>query len=325
MSQTTETADGSPPVSDRDIAVPSEKDPRDIRVGLLLAFGAYGSWGVFPIYFSLLAHVPALEVVAHRVTWSLVLMALWFLLRGRWREVWPVIRQPRVFGLLIATGVLVSSNWLTYVWAVGHGQATEASLGYFIVPMVNVATGYLLLSERLSRLQIVAIILAVSAIVLQMILLGTVPIVSLLLALTFGAYGYLRKIVPVGPNLGLLVELIVVAPFALAYIIYLQAAGQGHFLLSDPLTMGLLIFSCVMTSLPLIWFSGAARRLDMGTIGIMQYLNPSIQFVIAVFVLGESISMSKLATFCLIWLSVAVYSYDALSRARRRKKPTPAF
>ena len=296
----------------------SGEDNRSVHIGLLLALGAHGTWGIFPLYFSMLKHVPAVEVVAHRLVWSLALMSLWFLLRRRWREVWTVLKLPRVFGLLIGTGALVSCNWLTYVWAVVNGQATEASLGYFIVPLVNVATGYLLLSERLTRLQLVSIGLAVAAILLQMVLLGTVPIISLFIAFTFGAYGYLRKIVPVGPNLGLLVELIAIAPIAFCYIVYLQASGEGHFSLSDPMTMGLLIFSSVMTSLPLIWFSGAAKRLNMATVGIMQYINPSIQFLIAVFILKEVISMSKLATFCLIWLSVAVYSYDALSKSRRK-------
>ncbi len=318
MSQMSNKAGDASPASSGDMT--SETASKDTQIGLFMALAAYGSWGIFPLYFSMLAHVPAVEVVAHRVTWSLVLMAVWFLIRKRWHEVWTVLRLPRVLGLLVITGLLVSSNWLTYVWAVVHARATEASLGYFIVPMVNVATGYLFLSERLSRLQIVAICLAVSAILLQMILLGTVPIISLFIALTFGAYGYLRKIVPVGPNLGLLVELIVITPIALCYILYLQANGQGHFELSEPVTMGLLIFSSVMTSLPLIWFSGAARRLNMTTIGIMQYLNPSIQFIIAVFVLKESITMSKLATFVLIWLSVAVYSYDALSKRRQKRE-----
>nr|WP_321459373.1 EamA family transporter RarD [uncultured Cohaesibacter sp.] len=302
----------------------SENGARETRIGLLLALAAYCSWGIFPLYFALLAHVPALEVVAHRIAWSLVLMTLWFLARRRWGEVWAVLRLPRVFGLLIITGIMVSGNWLTYVWAVGHGQATEASLGYFIVPMVNVATGYLFLKERLSHLQLLAIVLAVAAILLQMVLLGTVPIVSLLLAFTFGVYGYLRKIVPVGPNLGLLVELIAITPFALGYIVYLQASGAGHFQLGDLVTMGLLIFTGLLTSMPLIWFSGAAKRLNLATVGIMQYINPSLQFLVAVFILKESISMSKLATFCLIWLSVAVYSYDALSKARHRKGSSKA-
>ncbi|SFO28681.1 chloramphenicol-sensitive protein RarD [Cohaesibacter marisflavi] len=322
MSQMRDKAGGIAPASDGTLS--SETASKDTQIGLLMALGAYGSWGIFPLYFSMLAHVPAIEVVAHRISWSLVLMAVWFLLRRRWGEVWPVLRQPRVFGLLIATGLLVSSNWLTYVWAVGHGQATEASLGYFIVPMVNVATGYLLLSERLSRLQIVAICLAILSILLQMLLLGTVPIVSLLLALTFGAYGYLRKILPVGANLGLLVELIAITPIAFGYILYLQTSGAGHFVLSDKPTMLLLIFTGLITSMPLIWFSGAAKRLNMITIGIMQYLNPSIQFMIAIFVLKESISMSKLATFMLIWLSVAVYSYDALSKRRHNRAKSKA-
>ncbi|WP_316861240.1 EamA family transporter RarD [uncultured Cohaesibacter sp.] len=317
MSQKSELGSSTPVDAMLETAQTAPAD--ETRAGLLLAAAAYGFWGLFPLYFIMLAHVPALEVVANRIFWSLVLMSFWFLLRGRLGEVWATLKQPRIVLVLVLTGVLVSGNWLTYVWAVGHGYATEASLGYFIVPMFNVATGYLLLSERLSRLQMVAIVLAVAAIMVQLLLLGTVPVVSLLVAFTFGCYGYLRKILPVGANLGLLVELIAITPFALGYIVYLQAMGVGHLGFSDLGTTSLLVITGVITSLPLIWFSAAAKRLNLATVGIMQYINPSIQFLIAVFLLHEAVSPSKMITFALIWLSVAVYSYDAVIEIRRKK------
>ncbi|SNY93855.1 chloramphenicol-sensitive protein RarD [Cohaesibacter sp. ES.047] len=302
----------------------SADSTKETRNGLFFALAAYGSWGLFPLYFSLLAEVPSVEVVANRIVWSLAMMTIWFLLLGRWREVWSALRQPKVFGILALTGFLISGNWLTYVWAVGHGRATEASLGYYIVPLVNVATGYLLLSERPSRLQLVAIVIAFLAIALQIILLGTIPIVSLLLAFTFGSYGYLRKIVPVGANLGLLIELIIVAPFALVYVVYLQSSGLGHLSLSDPMISVLILITGILTAFPLIWFSMAARRLRMSTIGIMQYLNPTLQFLVAVFLLNETVPAGKLVTFGLIWLSVLIYSYDAY-RSRRREPRPPAL
>lgn len=240
----------------------------------------------------------------------------------RWGEVWQILRTPRLLTLLFITSVLISINWLTYIWAVTNGQATEASLGYFIVPLVNVAMGFVFLSERLSRLQMVAILLAVLAIGVQLVLLGTLPMVSLILAATFGVYGYLRKIVPVGANLGLLMELVLIAPFAIGYLVFAHGTGQGHLGTVDSLTTVLLLLTGFVTYLPLMWFSAAAQRLRMSTVGVMQYLNPTIQFLIAVFILGEVVSTGKLITFSLIWLSVLIYCYDALASRKQSRIKT---
>ena len=315
MSQSSQPAPGLPSPS----GAPDAASARETRIGVLSALGAYGSWGVFGLYFNLLSHVPSLEVVAARVVWAFIFLWLFFALRGRLGEITVALRQPRVLITLTASSILISLNWLTYVFAVTHGHATEASLGYFIVPMVNVAVGYVMFSERLSRLQMVAICLALAAILVQLVLLGTVPVVSLVLAVTFGLYGYLRKIVAVRANLGLLIEVMLLSPFALIYMLWLEAGGQGHMFSVDLSTTLLMISTGIATSLPLIWFSAAARRLRMASLGIMQYLNPSLQFLMAVFVLGEVLSMEKLVTFCLIWLSVALYSYDALQTARKAR------
>ena len=297
---------------------------RETRLGLLFAIGAYGSWGVLTLYYAHLSHVPPLEVVSHRVSWSLLVLSLFFVWKHRWGEVWAILKKPRILGILLATSMLISVNWLTYIWAVTNGHATEASLGYFIVPLVNVAMGYFLLSERLSRLQLVAIGLAVLAILVQLVLLGTLPIVSLILAITFGIYGFLRKIVPVGANLGLLVELILVSPFAIGFLLIGYAGGVTHLVGHGTTTTVLLLLTGFVTYLPLMWFSSAAQRLRMSTVGVMQYLNPTIQFLLAVFVLGEAVSASKLLTFGLIWLSVLIYCYDALASSRRAKQANPA-
>ncbi|WP_319529091.1 EamA family transporter RarD [uncultured Cohaesibacter sp.] len=301
----------------------SDEAARETRYGVIFALGAYCAWGVFPLYFAQLSSVPSVEVVANRIVWSLAMMAIWFVLLRRWGEVRAVMRNPKVLGVLALTGFMISGNWLTYVWAVGHGRATEASLGYYIVPLVNVASGYLFLSERASRLQLIAILLACAAIVVQLLLLGTIPIVSLILAVTFGGYGFLRKIVPVGANLGLLIELIVLAPFATAYVVYLQASGEGHLSLSAPWISFLILITGVLTAFPLMWFSSAAKRLRMSTLGIMQYLNPTLQFLVAVFLLNEEVSGGKLVTFGFIWLSVLLYSYDAYKGRRREARPAP--
>ena len=301
-----------------DEAAGEQASKREARIGFLAAIGAYGSWGLLALYYAHLSHVSPLEVVSHRVFWSLVVLGLFFAIRKRWGEVWTTLKNPKLFAILLTTSVVISINWLTYIWAVSNGQTTEASLGYFIVPLVNVAVGYVLLSERLSRLQLVAIMLAVLAILLQLVLLGSLPVISLVLAFSFGTYGYLRKIVPVGANLGLLVELVLIAPFAGMFLLIVHWKGEGHLGLADPVTSIMLLLTGLLTYLPLMWFSAAAQRLRMSTIGIMQYLNPTIQFLIAIFVLGESVSPSKLFTFALIWLSVLVYSYDALRTSRRR-------
>lgn len=290
---------------------------RETRLGLIAAFGAYGSWGVLTLFYAALTHISSVEVVAHRVAWSLVVLGLFFAFTQRWAEVWTALRDRRVFLALFLSSVLISANWLTYIWAVTNHQATEASLGYFIVPLVNVAVGAVLLSERMTRMQWAAIALAVSAIVLQAILLGSLPIVSLILAATFGAYGYIRKIVAVGPNLGLLIELLLVAPIAFGYLIYLHGIGEGHLWGYGWVTTLLLLLTGLVTYLPLMWFSAAARRLRLSTVGILQYLNPTIQFLIATLILAEPLSMSKLATFVLIWLSVGIYCFDAIRGSRR--------
>ena len=291
----------------------------DAKIGLAAALGAYGAWGLLGIYYASLSHVSPLEVVSHRVAWSLVVLGLVFLVSKRWGEVWAALQQPKILLTLFATSLLISVNWLTYIWAVSNGQATEASLGYFIVPLANVAMGYVLLSERLSRVQIVAIGLASLAIFLQMIVLGSLPIVALVLAFSFGGYGYLRKIVPVGPQLGLMVELVLISPFAVGFLVYLHAIGAGNLTLGDLTTTMLLMLTGLLTSVPLMWFSTAAKNLRISTLGIVQYFNPSLQFLMATLVLNEQVSLAKLATFCLIWLSVLIYCYDALWSARHRQ------
>ncbi|HAT87754.1 MAG TPA: EamA family transporter RarD [Rhizobiales bacterium] len=292
----------------------------DQKLGLLAAVSAYGVWAMLTLYYAALSHVTPLEVVSNRVVWSLVVVGLFFLVKKRWGEVWPVLRNKKSFRALLFSSVLISINWLTYIWAVTNQQATEASLGYFILPLVNVAMGFVFLSERLSVPQWVAIGLAALAIVLQTIWLGELPIVSLIVALSFGGYGYIRKTVDVGPNLGLLVELVLIIPFALGYLIYLFAIGEAHLFVSDTKTNILLILTGFATYFPLLWFSAAAKRMKLSTLGVLQYMNPTIQFLLAVFVLGEALTMEQFVTFCLIWLSVIIYSLDAFKQARRAEK-----
>ncbi|MCT4655317.1 MAG: EamA family transporter RarD [Cohaesibacter sp.] len=300
-------------------ALSAGTDLAEQRLGLLAAFAAYGTWGLLTLYYAALSHVEPLEVVANRVAWSLLVVGVFFLVKKRWGEVWQVIRDPKIFRALFFSSVLISINWLTYIWAVTNGKATEASLGYYILPLVNVAFGFLFLSEKLSKYQWFAIFLAALAILIQAILLGELPIVAIIVSLSFGGYGYIRKTVPVGPNLGLLVELVLVSPFALGYILFVQTSGSGHLFAGDWTTTILLVLTGIATYFPLLWFSAAAKRLRLSTLGVLQYMNPTIQLVLAVFVLGEAVTAGKLVSFCLIWLSVAIYVFDSLKQRRGKK------
>jgi len=282
--------------------------------GVAYAAAAYLTWGLFPLYFRALAGVPAPEVLAHRIVWSLVFLVALVTALGRWRGVLLQLRSPGTLSTLAVTAVLISSNWLTYIWAVNSGRVLEASLGYFVNPLVTVLLGVVFLRDRLTPRQIAAVALAAAGVLALVVRAGRVPWVALVLAVTFGLYGLLRKRVPIEAIAGLLGEVAVLAPLAL---LYLATLGTGHFG-AAPGHTALLAASGVVTAMPLIWFAQGVRRLRLSTIGLLQYLNPTMQFSIAVFLFGERFTAAHAVAFGCIWASLALYTAEALSAARRQ-------
>ena len=289
-------------------------DPDERARGLGYALAAYLAWGLFPIYFKALGGVPAIEVLAHRVVWSLFLLAGLVLVRGGAAALRAPFRRDRL-PLLAVTTALISTNWLVYIWAVQVGRVLEASLGYFVNPLVNVVLGVLFLGESLSRLQKVAVGLASLGVAVLVVRSGSFPWLSLVLALSFGLYGLLRKRAGIEAIGGLLVETALLAPPALALLGFRAAAGVGAFG-SEPRTTLLLAAAGVITAVPLIWFTLAVHRLRLATVGLVQYLTPTGQFLLAVLLYREPFGGAHAVAFAFIWSSLAIYSWDALARAR---------
>jgi chloramphenicol-sensitive protein RarD len=285
---------------------------RRATVGVLSSAGAFFVWGMVPLYFRALRSVSAFEIIAHRVLWSVLFLVLLLALTRGFAQVRAVLSQPRLVARLALTAVLIASNWLTFVWAVNAGRILDTSLGYFITPQVNVLLGFLFLHERLRRLQRLAVLLAVAGVLNQIWLLGQLPWISLLLALTFGSYGLFRKQIPVDAVTGLLVETLVVTPFALAFLIQLQRSGGLGFAHQSRATDLLLAGLGVVTAIPLLLFAAGARRLRLATVGFLQYLAPTMTFLLAVLVYGESLGFARVLTFLLIWTGIVVYAVDSL-------------
>ncbi|MEG3078892.1 EamA family transporter RarD [Halomonas sp. 5021] len=285
------------------------RDPEAVK-GVTFGLTAYTMWGCFPLFFALFDGVPAVEILVHRILWScLFLVGLITLLR-RWPPVVAALVEPRRLGRVLACALLIGFNWGMYIYAVETRQVLQASLGYFLTPLVNVALGMLVLREVMARLQLVALGLASLAIAIQFLMLGELPWISLLLALSFGSYGLFRKQVPLDGLSGLFVETLLLFPVALIALAGFSWQGTSHFL-GDTQTTALLIASGVITALPLMAFAGAARRLRLATLGFLMYINPSIQFLIALAVFGEPLSPIQLVTFIMIWTGLALYSWSA--------------
>ena len=297
---------------------PEEQHRRSARAGFGFGLLAYSLWGFFPLYFKAVASVPPLEVVSHRIAWSLALLLAVVILRGRFAELRHAFRTPRTLGTLVATALLISTNWLVFIIAVEHGQVLQSSLGYFITPLVNVLLGFLFLKERLRGWQRASLLLAMAGVLILTVAGGSVPWAALILAFTFGSYGLLRKVVAVDSLLGLTVETLVLGPVAVGYLLFLAGAGRSAFLAGPPSLTVLLASAVVVTSVPLLLFAAAARRLRLATIGFLQYLTPSLHFLLAVALYGEPFTPVHLASFACIWAGLLLYSWDALRGVRTR-------
>ncbi len=279
------------------------------RNGLIMAFFAYLIWGLVPIYFKALASVPALEILAHRIVWSVpFILLLLVLLRqpAQWRQ---IVRTPALLKYLMLSALLVSANWFLFVWAVTAGRILDTSLGYFINPLFTIMLGVVVLHEKLNRWQWAAVILAMLGVVWQVIVLGHLPWVSLGLAITFGLYGLIRKRTPVPALDGLLIETGLLLPFALLYLTQLHMGGAGQ--LGSTVSMTLLLLAAgVMTTVPLALFAAGARRISMSALGFLQYTAPSCTFLLALFVYHEPFDRNKLISFSLIWLGLLLLTLD---------------
>lgn len=290
----------------------------EVRYGLIAGVGAYTLWGLFPLYLKLLSDVSALEILAHRIFWSVPFGALLIALRSQWREVANALRSPRVLLLLAISAIAISGNWLIYVWAVISDRILEASLGYYINPLMYVAVGVFVLGEKMRPAQIVAIAMAALGVLILTFGAGVFPWVSLALAVLFTVYGYLRKTTPVGAMPGLFIETSLLAPFAAIYMFFLLSAGDAVFLDQSSGKDLLLLLAGPVTVIPLVLFALSARRLRLITLGFLQYIGPTLQFILGLY-FGETFTIFHALCFALIWLSLAIFSIDA-SRARRAAK-----
>ncbi|MDC6168159.1 EamA family transporter RarD [Paucibacter sp. XJ19-41] len=285
--------------------------------GIVYAALAYLCWGLFPLYFKQLVEVPALEVVAHRTLWSLCFVALLLTGLRRWAWAPQVLRQPRVLGTFALSAALLLVNSLTYVWAIQHGRVLEASLGYFMNPLVNVALGFVFLRERPRPLQWAAVALAAFGVLWVTTHTGQAPWLALIIALSFGFYGLVRKTAPLGALEGLTLETLLVAPLAAGALLLWTAQGHSAFAVGSPSLIAWLLLAGPLTAIPLLLFAAGARRLPLTTLGLVQYISPSMQFALGVWLFREPLEPARLVAFGCIWAGLAVYSMEGVWRSRR--------
>jgi chloramphenicol-sensitive protein RarD len=291
--------------------------PGDTPAGIAYGIAAYGLWGLIPFYFRLLIDVPPTEVLAHRAWWSFVVLAAAILVFGQGGDVRAVFARRRTVLSLAASAAFIAVNWFLYIYAVSNELIVQASLGYYITPLANVLIGVTLLGERLRRLQTAALVLAAAGVTTLTILSGTVPWISLLLAASFSMYGYVRKIAAAEALVGLFVETLLMSPLALVYLAYLARQGTGVFGWHDVTNSVQLMVGGIVTTIPLVCFGAAVRRLKMTTIGFLQFLAPTLQLAVAVLAFGELFTAAHLLAFSLIWIAVGLYLADAVLVRRR--------
>ena len=286
----------------------------DTRAGFVFAVMAYLIWGFLPLYMKALAHVPALEIIAHRILWSVPIAGLILIALGRTSDLVRALKTPRMVGMAAVTATLISINWGVYVWAIANDRALDAALGYYINPLFSVALGAAILREGLAPAQWVAVGLAAVAVTILTVAAGVVPWVALVLMTTFGLYGYLRKTLPIGPNQGFLLEVLLLSPLALAYLVWLGPAGQV--IAGNWTDTALLIGTGAVTAIPLMLYANGAKGLKLSTIGILQYIAPTMIFLIAVFVFNEPFGPARAVAFPLIWAALVLYTGSMIRTAR---------
>ena len=294
---------------------PPPKNEDSLR-GFGFALTAYLLWGFLPIFMKAVAHISPAEVIAHRVIWSIPIAAAVLWATGRTADLWVALRTPKMLLMAAATAALISVNWGIYVWSIGAGHALDAALGYYINPLFSVFLGAVLLGERLSGAQKGAIALAALAVLVLTIEAGKLPLVALGLTVTWGIYAYLKKSLPIGPNQGFFLEVLILLPFALAYVIWAQLTGRSHFMAGVTSDTVLLLSCGLVTAVPLMVYANGAKLLRLSTIGIMQYIAPTMIFLTAVFVFGEPFGRGKMIAFPMIWLALVIYTVSMVRQAR---------
>ena len=295
-------------------------DQQRTRQGILLAVAAYTMWGIAPIYFKSLSEVSPFEILSHRVVWSFFLLAFLLHMSRGWRKVRDTLTSKPKMLYLVATSILVGANWLIFIWAVNSNHMLDASLGYYINPLINVLLGMFFLGERLRKLQWFAVSLAAIGVIIQLIAFGSVPIVAIALAFSFGFYGLLRKKVSLEAQTGLFIETLVMLPIAATYLLFIADSATSDFSM-NPMQLNLLLVAAgVITTVPLLCFTGAATRLKLSTLGFFQYIGPSLMFLLAVLIYGEAFTSDKAITFAFIWGALVIFSFDGLRNNKKNKR-----
>lgn len=293
-------------------------NPQQTRQGIIFALGAYFIWGIAPVYFKLIQQVAPGEIMTHRVIWSFFFMLVLITVSRNWRSVRTLLKHPKKVLLLALSAVVVCSNWLLYIWAVNNHHMLEASLGYFINPLLNVLVGMLFLGERFRRLQWLAVALAGCGVLIQVWQFGSVPAIALGLAISFSFYGLLRKKIAFDAQTGMLIETSWLLLPAAVYLFALTDSATSH-LGNNPMSLNLLLAAAgVITTVPLMLFTAACTRLKLSTVGFFQYLGPTLMFLLAVLFYGEKMTPDKLVTFGFIWAALALFIADALWSLRRQ-------
>jgi chloramphenicol-sensitive protein RarD len=303
-----------------------QRDPGGRTTGLLYGLGAYGAWGLYPAYFPLLKPAGAVEILAHRIVWTLLLMTVVLVAMRKLSDLRSLTRNTWL--LLTAASALICVNWLVYVWAVSNGHVVDAALGYFINPLVTVLIGVLFFGERLHRAQLAAVLVAAGGVAILTIATGRIPAVALVLAISFALYGAVKKVVPVDPRVSVGLEAAIAAPIAIVYLIVLTVSGGAQFANNGAGHAALMVLCGPVTAIPLLCFAAAAQRLPLVTLGLLQYMTPTLQMIWGVAVGHEPMPPARWLGFMLIWVALAVFSADLLSRTRKTRatgiSPTPA-
>ena len=291
---------------------PPKAQNEDSLRGFGFAMGAYMIWGFLPIFMKALSHISPAEVLVHRVIWSLPIAAGVLLWLGRTDDIKRALRSPPVIGMGMITACLVSINWGIYVWAIGSGHALDAALGYYVNPLFSVLLGAVLLKERLSLAQKIALGIAACAVAIVTYEAGRLPLVALGLTVSWGLYAYFKKSLPIGPNQGFFLEILLLTPIALGYLTYLTWTGQGHFMMGVSWDTGLLLACGIVTAVPLMLYANGAKLLRLSTIAVLQYMIPTMIFLTAVFVFGEEFGLARMLAFPMIWVALIIYTWSFL-------------